>query len=120
MPDTSRAAPEQQFDYVVCCTKGIPEDPPRPYDLIAPAVTPGRTAIVLIQNGINIEPPFFERFPANVILSGVSRFEAYETSLGIVKQNQNDLLYIGAFERIDTDGGRQQAEEATAKRFVEI
>ncbi|KAF6802898.1 hypothetical protein CSOJ01_11270 [Colletotrichum sojae] len=120
VPDTARAAPEQQFDYIVCCTKDIPEDPPWPHDLIAPAVTPGRTVIVLFQNGMKIELPFFEHFPANVILSGVSRFEAYETSLGIVKQKQNGLLCIGAFESSDTNEEKKQAEEATAKRFVDM
>ncbi|KAF6823493.1 2-dehydropantoate 2-reductase family [Colletotrichum musicola] len=120
VPDTARAAPEQQFGYVVCCTKNVPDAKPRLCDVIAPAVTPGRTAIVLVQNGINIELPFFERFPANVILSGVSRFEAYEVSFGIVEQKQHGVLCIGAFEGVDTDEERQQVGEAMAKRFVEI
>ncbi len=62
----------EPFDFIVVTTKNIPDVPPTVGDIIAPAVTPGKTAIVLSQNGLNIEKPLIERFPTNPIVSSVS------------------------------------------------
>ncbi|EXM18785.1 hypothetical protein RAB80_015680 [Fusarium oxysporum f. sp. vasinfectum] len=105
------------FDYIVCCTKNIPDIIPTLCDIIAPAVTPGHTAIVLIQNGLNIERPFIHRFPNNVIISGISRIDAHEVAPGVIEQKQNDLLHIGAFNNPSL---HLKVQEAAAKRFVEI
>jgi hypothetical protein len=43
--------------YIICTTKNIPDVPPSLGDLIKPAVTPGHSIIVLIQNGLNMEKP---------------------------------------------------------------
>ncbi|TXB97128.1 hypothetical protein FocTR4_00011179 [Fusarium oxysporum f. sp. cubense] len=105
------------FDHIVCCTKNIPDIIPTLCDIIAPAVTPGHTAIVLIQNGLNIERPFIHRFPNNVIISGISRIDAHEVAPGVIEQKQNDLLHIGAFNNPSL---HLKVQEAAAKRFVEI
>lgn len=105
------------FDFIVCCTKNIPDIIPTLCDIVAPAVTPGHTAIVLIQNGINIERPFIHRFPNNVIVSGISRIDAHEVAPGVIEQKQNDLLRIGAFNNPSL---YSNVQEAAAKRFVEI
>ncbi|KAL5589932.1 hypothetical protein FOVSG1_011799 [Fusarium oxysporum f. sp. vasinfectum] len=105
------------FDHIVCCTKNIPDIIPTLCDIIAPAVTPGHTAIVLIQNGLNIERPFIHRFPNNVIISGISRIDAHEVAPGVIEQKQNDLLHIGAFNNPSL---HMKVQEAAAKRFVEI
>lgn len=101
----------------MCCTKNIPDINPTICDIIAPAVTPGHTAIVLIQNGLNIQKPLFNRFPTNIIISGVSRIDAHEIAPGIVEQKQNDLLHIGAFEN---DHLSNEEQQAAAQRFVDI
>ncbi|KIL84012.1 2-dehydropantoate 2-reductase [Fusarium avenaceum] len=105
------------FDFIVCCTKNIPDIIPALYNIVAPAVTPGHTAIVLIQNGINIERLFIHRFPNNIIISGISRIDAHEVAPGVIEQKQNDLLYIGAFNNPYLN---LKAQEEAAKRFVEI
>ncbi|KAH6950275.1 6-phosphogluconate dehydrogenase [Fusarium avenaceum] len=105
------------FDFIVCCTKNIPDIVPTLCDIVAPAVTPRHTAIVLIQNGINIERPFIHRFPNNVIVSGISRIDAHEVAPGVIEQKQNDLLHIGAFNNPSL---YLKVQEAAAKRFVEI
>jgi 2-dehydropantoate 2-reductase len=107
----------RSFDYIVCCTKNIPDIIPTLCDIIAPAVTPGHTGIVLIQNGLNIERPFLHRFPTNVIISGISRIDAHEVAPGIIEQKQNDLLHIGAFNNPSLNA---KVQEVAAKRFVEI
>ncbi|CZR45210.1 putative 2-dehydropantoate 2-reductase family protein [Fusarium proliferatum ET1] len=105
------------FDYIVCCTKNIPDIIPTLCDIVAPAVTPGHTAIVLIQNGLNIERPFIHQFPNNVIVSGISRIDAHEVAHGVIEHKQNDVLHIGAFNNPTL---HPKVQEAAAKRFVEI
>lgn len=105
------------FDFIACCTKNIPDIVPTLCDIVAPAVTLRHTAIVLIQNGINIERQFIHRFPNNVIVSGISRIDAHEVAPGVIEQKQNDLLHIGAFNNPSL---YLKVQEAAAKRFVEI
>ncbi|KAJ5627928.1 hypothetical protein N7490_010156 [Penicillium lividum] len=95
VPDISKSD-DAPFDYIVCCTKNTPDISPIG-QIIAPAVSPNHTVIVLIQNGLNIEKPLMAQFPQNMMLSGVSRIDAHEVSKGVIEQKQRDLLYIGPF-----------------------
>ena len=52
-------------------TKSLPDVYSVP-DIIAPAITKGKTTIVLIQNGLGVEDPIVERFPDNPIVSIVA------------------------------------------------
>ncbi|KAK1730489.1 hypothetical protein CaCOL14_001035 [Colletotrichum acutatum] len=117
VPESTNSGSDSVFEYVVCCTKTIPDAGPSLPDIIAPAVVPGRTVIVLIQNGINIQLPFFNRFPTTVVLSGVSRIDAHEHSTGVIEQKQPDLLHIGAFHNANI--GLEEQQHA-ARRFVDI
>ncbi|TDZ28651.1 Uncharacterized protein C8035_v010777 [Colletotrichum spinosum] len=85
--------------------------------MIAPAVTPGHSVLVLIQNGLNIQRPFFERFPSNIVLSGVSRVDAHEIAKGLVEQKKPDLLHVGAFYNPNLG---KEAQQAAARRLVEL
>jgi 2-dehydropantoate 2-reductase len=60
---------EDAADYVLLCTKVIP--PVDRVALIRPAVTAG-TAIVFIQNGVEIEQEILSAFPGNEIISGLA------------------------------------------------
>jgi ketopantoate reductase len=51
------------FDYIIVATKNIPDVKPTVIDIIEQAVTPGKTSILLLQNGLNIEKPIITRFP---------------------------------------------------------
>ena len=86
-------------------------------DLIAPAVQPGRTVIVLIQNGLNIEKPVFEAFPNNIVLSGVSMIGSHEIAPGKIEHDDNDFVKIGPFHNPNLS---HASEEAAAKDFVRI
>ncbi|OGM45122.1 putative 2-dehydropantoate 2-reductase family protein [Aspergillus bombycis] len=103
------------WDYIVVVTKNVPDIPPTVTDMIAPAVTPGHTAILLIQNGLNIERPILERFPNNVCLSGISMIGSQEESPGVIKHYDVDVLILGAFRNPNISRDR---EVASAKRFV--
>lgn len=85
------------FDFIVVTTKNIADVSPTVAEIIAPAVTPGHTNIVLLQNGLNIEGPLLAAFPTNTILSGVSLIGATETSPGVILHDDRDRLTVGAF-----------------------
>lgn len=106
----------RKFDYLVCCTKNVPDFGPSLCEMIAPAVTAGHTVIVLIQNGLNIERPFLSRFPGNAILSGVSRTDAHQVSPGVIEQKQRDNLHVGAFHNplLHPDDGTRAAQRFAA------
>jgi 2-dehydropantoate 2-reductase len=81
-------------------------------DAIAPAVRAG-TAICSLQNGVDNEVFFGERFPDAVILGGVARIEAWLDAPGLVKQKGplQDLA-VGAFDAL-----HRPTAEALAEAF---
>ena len=105
------------FDFVVVTTKNIPDAYPTVVDLIRPAIVPGKTVIVLIQNGYNIEKPIFEAFPQNKCLSGVSMITCRELELGVIDQDGEDQLAIGAFCNPNLSW---EDQVQTAHEFVDI
>jgi 2-dehydropantoate 2-reductase len=105
------------FDYIVVTTKNIPDVPPTVVDLIEPAVTEGKTAIVLSQNGLNIEKPIVERFPRNPVISSISLINVAETSHGKILHDDNDVQKIGPFA---SPGVPADVAEAAAKRYMSL
>jgi 2-dehydropantoate 2-reductase len=121
IPDVNRES-LKPYDYLVITTKNIPDIPPSLPDLVAPAITPGKTSILLLQNGINIERPFLKRFPQNTILSGVSLIGATEISSGVVRHDGRDKAYIGVFSSSQSNPITHPAPESErqARKFVEM
>lgn len=62
---------EVEFDYVIVCTKNLPDSSLPCEQLIAPVIKPN-TTIVLIQNGLDIDLPIVAKFPGNLVVSGIS------------------------------------------------
>jgi len=116
VPDLNSGGIEP-FDFIICTTKNIPDAPPILADLIRPAVTPNRSIIVLVQNGLNIEKPILEAFPSNICLSGVSLCGANEPNSGHITQDDPDRLYIGAFDNPNIE---KQAQANAAHDFVKL
>ncbi|KAJ6144542.1 ApbA-domain-containing protein [Penicillium chermesinum] len=108
IPDVSSGT-VPPFDYILVTTKNIPDYPPVVSDIIAPAVTPGKSAIILSQNGINIEKPLISRA---VVYTG-----ATETAPAKIYHDANDCQKIGAYASPQVPV--EVAEEA-AKKFVQI
>lgn len=105
------------FDYIVCTTKNLPDVPPSLSALIEPALTPGHTVIVLLQNGLNIERAFIQLFPHNMILSGVSMIDSHETEPGQIIHEFPDDLSVGAFSNPNLP---RDIQITAAKNFVRI
>ncbi|KAF2493502.1 2-dehydropantoate 2-reductase [Lophium mytilinum] len=102
-------SPVKPFDYIVICSKVTPNTIPA---LIAPAVTPSHTVIVLLQNGINIEAEYTTAFPTNPIVSGVVYLPVTQTSPGVIQHGDIERLELGAYP--------SSASSAPTKRFAEL
>ena len=80
-------------------------------------MTPGKTAIILSQNGLNIEKPIIPRFPKTPIISSVSTIGATEKPHGVVLHDDTDEQKIGPFHN---PGVAPEVAEAAARRYMEI
>lgn len=100
-------APKGGWDYVVVTTKALPDVTDDSKD-IEPLVTPGKTCIVLIQNGVGVEEAHRQRFPQNPIVSAVTVISAEQISHGVVKQNRWTRISMGPY----SDGLGGKTEEA--------
>lgn len=93
IPDVDKESLEP-FDFVVVTTKNVKDVPPSVADVIAPAITRGHTAILLLQNGLNIDRPLVKAFPSNPVLSGITVMGAKEHPKGTIEHNNYDISYI--------------------------
>ncbi|KAI7204631.1 6-phosphogluconate dehydrogenase C-terminal domain-like protein [Hortaea werneckii] len=118
VPQTA-AGEGRPYDYVIVATKNVPDNKPTVVELITPAVTPGITAILLLQNGLNIQQPVISQFPKNVVLSGVSLIGATETSHGVVRHDDSDDSKIGCFPE-SASLVSQAVAETSARRLIEV
>ena len=87
---------DEQYDYIVIAVKSLPSTASSIVHGIKPLVSTG-TVIVLIQNGLDIEQPFSEQFPATPLLSGVSLIGSRLTGQNSVYHEGPDILKIGAY-----------------------
>lgn len=88
------------YDFVVVCSKSFPGSRPSLADMIRPAIkeTQPCTAILLAQNGIDIEQEVADAFPQNPILSGVIYLPAVQTDQGTIDYPEMmNLLEVGTF-----------------------
>lgn len=108
---------DRSFDYIVITTKNVPGVGQDMAEVIAPAVSPGITVIVLLQNGLNIERSYSERYPENIILSGVSFAGSQEVTPGTIEHGSHDHLLLGAFRNPNVDVA---SGEAAARSFVSL
>jgi 2-dehydropantoate 2-reductase len=82
------------FDYLIVTSKATLNTIP---NAIKPAVTPGHTVIVLIQNGIGIEEEYALAFPDNPIVSAAVYCKAIQRPAGIITHDEIERLELGAY-----------------------
>ncbi|EME83141.1 uncharacterized protein MYCFIDRAFT_188267 [Pseudocercospora fijiensis CIRAD86] len=83
------------YDYLIVCCKAIPSA--KTPQTIAPAVTPNYTTIVLIQNGIDIEPEYSLTFPSTPLLTCIAYLPTTQNSPGHITMGNNERLEIGTY-----------------------
>ncbi|MBN1496243.1 MAG: 2-dehydropantoate 2-reductase [Spirochaetes bacterium] len=83
-----------QADYIIVATKVLPEiNVP---ELIKPAVSPA-TAIVLLQNGIEIEEPVAAAFTDNEIISAIAFISVHRPEYGIIQHMDYGRIVLGMY-----------------------
>lgn len=121
-----KEASKQQYDYVVVTTKALP-DVLDDSELIQEVVTPEKTSIVLIQNGVGVEEPHRQRFPENPILSAVTVVSAAQVAHGHIVQNRWTRISIGPYlqsasqkAQQSSDAQLEKTSTARTEEFVQL
>lgn len=91
------ATSQRPYDFIIISTKALPENRPSTSEIIRPALTEGKTTIVLIQNGIGIEDEYAAAYPTNPLLSTVVYLPTTQISPGHIQMGAIELLQIGTF-----------------------
>lgn len=124
--NSMKEASKQQYDYVVVTTKALP-DVLDDSELIQEVVTPEKTSIVLIQNGVGVEEPHRQRFPKNPILSAVTVVSAAQVAHGHIVQNRWTRISIGPYlqsasQKVQQSSDAQLEKTSTARteEFVQL
>ncbi|KAJ2780759.1 hypothetical protein H4R18_003271 [Coemansia javaensis] len=84
------------YDYVVVCTKALPNLGDASGD-IAPAVASPATAVLLIQNGIGVEEPYHARYPGSPVVSAVAVIDTRQPEAGVIKHGTAAALTMGLY-----------------------
>ncbi|OCK84325.1 2-dehydropantoate 2-reductase [Lepidopterella palustris CBS 459.81] len=126
-PSQTFATPEEarksntDWDYIVVSTKALPDVSDD--SEILDGLVGGKSAIVLVQNGLGVEPPYANRFPYATICSAVTIVSAAQTSPGKIKHNRWTRINIGPYlPHLDTGSARSSDTQAVEKnnRFVRL
>ncbi|KIV95200.1 hypothetical protein PV10_02879 [Exophiala mesophila] len=97
------------FDYILICCKALPGV----CEQIQEAVGE-RTAIVLAQNGIDIEREYAQRYPDNAIISGVVWLAATQLSPGVIKAGKAEKFETGTYPASAPRSHKRQAGQLSA------
>lgn len=104
----------ETFDFIFVASKAFPGTKPSLADLLKP-VLEGRktTAVVLAQNGINIEEEIGRVYPDNPLISAVVYMPATQTQAGVIEYREMlNMLEIGTYPAHDVP---QSHHDATAR-----
>ncbi|KAL3462742.1 ketopantoate reductase PanE/ApbA C terminal-domain-containing protein [Aspergillus heterothallicus] len=127
VPSLSKAAttsPEDSpYDFIVITTKALPELTASLIESLNPLITPCKTSIVLIQNGLDIEAPFAAAFPSTPIMSSCSMVGSRTIPPNAVLHEDPDVSKIAAYIH-HAEGGNPhlplETQVAAAHEFVAL
>ncbi|OKL59571.1 hypothetical protein UA08_05036 [Talaromyces atroroseus] len=105
-----------EYDYVVVCTKQLPNKSPVT-DMISSVMTPGKTTVVMIQNGMGIEQEIISMWPENAVMSSVSHIGSSIKEPNVVLQIGKDVSKMGPHFHDGLDDAKSRER---AKAFVQM
>ena len=83
-------------DYILVATKVLPSIK---LSVMIESVVGPKTTIVLLQNGIDIEPPIAKSFPKNELISGLAFVCVCRTAPGVIQHLDYGRLTLGCFPK---------------------
>lgn len=101
----SAAEYQGQADYIILCSKIIPEI--NRIEIIQAAVKE-KTSIVFIQNGVEIEQELLDAFPDNEIISGLAFICCNRLSPGVTDHLAYGKLTLGSLNKVSTHSSKTQ------------
>ncbi|RMZ87020.1 hypothetical protein DV736_g5760, partial [Chaetothyriales sp. CBS 134916] len=101
----------QKWNYIVVSTKALPDVA----DDSALLEGLDAQAIVLIQNGLGVEEPYYRRFPAAKILSAVTIASCAQPEHGRIQHNRWTRINVAPYK-----SGEKQGQGAAADQFVDL
>lgn len=87
----------QPFDFILVCTKAIPETQISVTTALLPALTSSKTSLVIIQNGLGVEKPFARLSLPCAIISGVTYSPTSMITAGLYSHTETQRLSIGCY-----------------------
>ena len=84
-----------KWDYVIVSTKALPDVSDD--SALIDGLVHDNTAIVLIQNGLGVEEPYFRRFSKATVLSGVTVASCAQPEHGHIKHNRWTRINVGPY-----------------------
>lgn len=90
----------EPFDFVVVSTKATELVTKTVIEQMKPALTAQRTSIVLIQNGLGVERPFYNAFPGTTIISAVAYLPTTQVSPGVFVHSEVEILHLGLYPSV--------------------
>lgn len=113
-------AETKSYDFIVITTKALPDLTSSIIAELKPLITPGKTSLALVQNGLAIEAPFVAAFPNTPIFSSVSMIGSRLTNSTSIFHQKPDVSKIGAhFHHVDDTFTRATQHDAAAL-FVDV
>ncbi|KAM0356005.1 hypothetical protein ACHAPU_000398 [Fusarium lateritium] len=117
----SAAADRKSYDFVVITTKALPDLTSSIIKELKPLITPGKTSIALLQNGLAIEAPFAAAFPNTPIFSSVSMVGSRLTNSTSVLHQYPDVSNMGAhYHHVDNDTFTRATQHNAAALYVDV
>jgi 2-dehydropantoate 2-reductase len=87
----------KSFDFVLVCTKAIPENQASVVTALLPAMTSEMTSLVIIQNGLGVEKTFAKHAFPGAIISGVTYSPTSQIEPGVYSHTETQRLSIGCY-----------------------
>ncbi|TVY86167.1 Uncharacterized protein LAWI1_G008623, partial [Lachnellula willkommii] len=100
-----------RWDYVLVCTKALPDVSDDSRILEGAGLVKEGTVIVLVQNGVGVEEPYTRRFPDAVVLSAVTVASAVQGVPGVITHNRWTRISIGPYLRSSSSSQATEAEQ---------
>ncbi|OMJ29314.1 hypothetical protein AYI69_g1182, partial [Smittium culicis] len=106
------------YDYIMVCTKTLPNIS-NPANVLMGSPINENSAIVLIQNGIDIEQYFHEAFPTNILISAIAYIDTKQTESGVIVHGEAISLQYGVFIPDQTETRHSTSSVPTNNSILE-